>query len=311
MTASTHIENIRAALAAGPTPGEWRKVSHGGMSTVLCGQHPPRNDMRTNCTYAFRGDEFCVGAPFLEENGTPRLDYVEFGHGDAALIAACNPVAIAALLAELDRLEAALAAMPKQEPAAVEHLSKLLDEARAVYQAAERAGVDVQIGYYRRLSAGKELLSALYLAPPAPVSVKALEWRQGYRDAGVNIQQVSPVPLYQIRELDGLVWLDVYSQQTIYPSVEAAKAAAQADYEARVRSTIVSTANTSPEPVIHEGWQLVPRVPTNEMIKAALDACPVAPPDIADSRLADYFVMAAEYRAMLAAAPKEASHDGD
>lgn len=78
--------------------------------------------------------------------------------------------------------------------------------------------------------------------PPQPsLRVKTLEWRDGYRDAGCRITQVSPIPFYQIRELDGVVWLDVDNHQTIYPSVDLAKAAAQADYESRIRAAVATS----------------------------------------------------------------------
>lgn len=87
-----HIENIRKALAAGPTPGEWKVRNdrvHGesvlhvvGPSDVVSGDDgicsPHRLNDRT-----------------FEEDKRNML-----------YIAACNPVAIAALLAELDRLKA-------------------------------------------------------------------------------------------------------------------------------------------------------------------------------------------------------------
>ena len=78
------------------------------------------------------------------------------------------------------------------------------------------------------------------------VKVKPLEWCNGYRDWQVKIQTASSGPFYQVRELDGVVWLDADNTQTIYPSVEAAKAAAQADYEARVRSALSTPADSEP-----------------------------------------------------------------
>lgn len=75
----------------------------------------------------------------------------------------------------------------------------------------------------------------------AGVRVKPLEWRDGYRDAACKITQVSPIPFYQIRELEGVVWLDVGNHQTIYPAVDDAKAAAQADYEKRILSALTTS----------------------------------------------------------------------
>jgi hypothetical protein len=70
------------------------------------------------------------------------------------------------------------------------------------------------------------------------VTIKPLEWRDGYRDSGCKITQSSTLPFYQIRQLERLIWLDIDSLQTIYPSVAAAKAAAQAEYETRIRSAL-------------------------------------------------------------------------
>lgn len=59
----------------------------------------------------------------------------------------------------------------------IDHLSKLLDEVRLVYQAAETAGVHVQIGHYRRLSTGKDMLSALTTAPkPVTERPQGIDW---------------------------------------------------------------------------------------------------------------------------------------
>lgn len=86
------------------TQGEWRKVSMGGYSTVLTSSMPPRNDQRANCTYGFRGEEFCVAYPFIEDDGKSfRPDFVCFGHDDATLIALAPTLA-----AEVVRLREAL-----------------------------------------------------------------------------------------------------------------------------------------------------------------------------------------------------------
>jgi hypothetical protein len=50
----------------------------------------------------------------------------------------------------------------------IDHLTKLLDEARRVYEAAEKAGVDVQLGHYRRIRLGQEMLQAISAMQPAP-----------------------------------------------------------------------------------------------------------------------------------------------
>lgn len=93
-----------------------------------------------------------------------------------------------------------------------------------------------------------DLLSAPSAEEKA-VEVKKLEWRQGYRDAGCDIVQASTLPFYQIRTLDGVIWLDVDNHQTVYPSVAAAKSAAQQDYEMRIRSALVDIPAVESEPV--------------------------------------------------------------
>lgn len=90
-----------------------------------------------------------------------------------------------------------------------------------------------------------------------PVAVKALDWRPGYRDFQVKIQQASTGPHYQVRELDGVVWLDADNVQTIYPSVEDAKAAAQADYERRIKSALVASPPSEPAPQVVDAAQAV------------------------------------------------------
>lgn len=70
------------------TPGPWRAISMGGSSTVVSSTMPPRNDRRTAMSYGFRGEEFCIAAPHLEDDLQVRPDFVCFGHDDAKLIAA-------------------------------------------------------------------------------------------------------------------------------------------------------------------------------------------------------------------------------
>ena len=75
-------------------------------------------------------------------------------------------------------------------------------------------------------------------AQPVAWAVKPLEWRRGYCDERVTIEQASSEGLYQVRALDGEVWLDAARQATRYATAEAAKAAAQADYDQRIRSAL-------------------------------------------------------------------------
>lgn len=80
---------------------------------------------------------------------------------------------------------------------------------------------------------------------PSPEShVKPLEWRKGYCDERVTIHQASNGWLYQVRMLDGIIWLDWPDRAaTQFPSEEQARAAAQTDYASRVLAAL----GTSPE----------------------------------------------------------------
>jgi hypothetical protein len=75
-----------------------------------------------------------------------------------------------------------------------------------------------------------------------PVAVKPLtEWRRGYCDDRVTIEQASFGGMYQVRVLDGVVWLDWPGQRKEeFPSVEAAKAAANAEYERAILSALAA-----------------------------------------------------------------------
>lgn len=81
----------------------------------------------------------------------------------------------------------------------------------------------------------------LYRDPPHEpnLRVKPLEWRKGYCDERVTIHQASNGWLYQVRILDGVVWLDWPDRAaTQFPSEEAAKEAVQSDYERRVLASL-------------------------------------------------------------------------
>jgi hypothetical protein len=79
-------------------------------------------------------------------------------------------------------------------------------------------------------------------APAVPV-VKALEWRNGYRDENVTIVQASFGGLYQVRTRRDGIWLDWPDRRASvqFDTLDAAKAAAQADFETRIRSAILSS----------------------------------------------------------------------
>lgn len=209
----------------------------------------------------------------------------------------------------------------------------------------------------------------LYAAPPA-VSVKALEWD------GMECRS-SRGDLYSIHRLSENVWVARKNGTSIsdwHGTEDAAKAAAQADYE--TRAALVSPAdmspvftvaqivdkikdygqdslptseyrlacddlieafeamgasrvNTSQEPVnetpksehvIPEGWQLVPKEPTRSMAFAGINAVdrgqkydrtsdPIFAADLAAFGDRGAVRAVQSYRAMLAAALKDASHE--
>lgn len=72
--------------------------------------------------------------------------------------------------------------------------------------------------------------------PETNFRVKPLEWRRGYRDSQVAIWQANTIGgIYQIRIVDGIVWVDdARSREKQYSSIDEAKVAAQADHDPRV-----------------------------------------------------------------------------
>lgn len=84
-------------------PGPWKAIPQGGSSTVICPSKPPRNDTRIPA-YAYDENRgHCIGYPFIEDDGRTRLDFVNFAHDDARLIAAA-PEMLAALQRTLNWL---------------------------------------------------------------------------------------------------------------------------------------------------------------------------------------------------------------
>lgn len=73
-----------------PTPGPWHAMPLGGSSTVLSSVPPRHNDARTNVSFGYLGEQYSVGAPFIDDEGRARWDYVVFSHADASLIAAAH-----------------------------------------------------------------------------------------------------------------------------------------------------------------------------------------------------------------------------
>ncbi len=160
------------------------------------------------------------------------------------------------------------------------------------------------IPHYRAKGA---ILRPLYLAPPGPaVAVKPLEWEECDWHWQRGASPIISPSVYLVRPCLADRWAGQWMTYApgsspdersrigeFYPTADAAKAAAQADYEQRIRSALVDV--PAPAPSIPVGWKLVPVEPTIEMVTApAIDHEDSATPD-ASERV---------YRAMLAAAPE-------
>lgn len=107
-------------------------------------------------------------------------------------------------------------------------------------------------------------VAPLYRAPPAPsVAVKALEWEA--REDGSHCG-TSAIGRYHVFPGTGFSYDlcgPVGGRLSTHKRLSEAKAAAQADYEARIRSALSAQAQ---DVAIPEGWQLVPKEPTEEII---------------------------------------------
>jgi len=93
------IERIRAALAAGPTPGPW-SVETVPTSCGICHKVGPFPGKRPDDPPRYA----CLYADYPSQ-GNPADDELK---ANAAFIAACHPEAIRELLAEMDRLRGLL-----------------------------------------------------------------------------------------------------------------------------------------------------------------------------------------------------------
>lgn len=96
--------------------------------------------------------------------------------------------------------------------------------------------------------------SALSIEQTQPVQVKALEWR---REAPYHVARVFG-GLYAVEAWDGGVTLSGIPGRRDFKDIEAAKAAAQQDYETRIRSAIVEVPVVTLSP--YEAEKIVKRL---------------------------------------------------
>lgn len=130
-----------------------------------------------------------------------------------------------------------------------ERLAKFVETRRTMGDAGDGA----RYAWWDDLTVALTELQSLRSKPVAGVEVKPLgDWRRGYCDERVQIQQQSFGGLYQVRVLDGVVWLD-WPNRTAeeFPNVQLAKESAEADYRQRILSTLSLPAQ---EPVAWEGY---------------------------------------------------------
>ncbi|MCR4301931.1 MAG: hypothetical protein NUV51_10000 [Sulfuricaulis sp.] len=96
---SQHTEAIREALKAGPTRGEWR-ASGGFNEWTVSSDHSVAGKP------CISGRQYVASCFRVSKKDTP--EYAAMFKANAEYIAACNPVNVAALLAERDALLEAL-----------------------------------------------------------------------------------------------------------------------------------------------------------------------------------------------------------
>lgn len=115
-TTPTDARNALAEIVAGldgVTPGPWRRQTLGGSSTVLSEVKPPNNDRRA-ASYGYRDQEYCLAHAFLDDDDRARMDFVCFGHSDAAHIARCYPATLRSIAALVSSQDARIAALEAQ-----------------------------------------------------------------------------------------------------------------------------------------------------------------------------------------------------
>lgn len=136
----------------------------------------------------------------------------------------------------------------------------------------------------------RQLLSAQ--VQDVAVKVKPLEWEEGNPGSYTEIAE-SPFGHYSVWEINGTGCWSPWKQGSgsiVDGGLAGAKAAAQADFEARIRSALSEQVQDVPD-----GWQLVPKEPTPKMLKAVWSLHHANGREIAS----------VIYEALLAAAPKQ------
>lgn len=217
-------------------------------------------------------------------------------------------------------LEAAFAAMPKPEPVAYRH--------RLVGAPLWFVSNDGDPSLANARCFGKNFpekveIEPLYTAQPAPaVSVKALVWTEPAKpNEECSYDHVRAVGAWTY-QIEWKSWKE-FGSFTVYrdgdfvcpqDTLKAAKAAAQRDYETRILSAL-NTSSEPAAPVVPEGWQLVPKEPTDAWAETYCDLVNRHPDGSQTSFISDGPVTVTfrdlskgEIAAMLAAAP-EAPHE--
>lgn len=99
-----------------------------------------------------------------------------------------------------------------------------------------RAALDAAMAVERD---GSAITTALEVEQPVAVEVKKLEWQgDGELYAFADVTQKA----YSISFEEGKYWANWDAKLPAFPTLEAAKAAAQQDYETRIRSAIIEVA---------------------------------------------------------------------
>lgn len=108
-------------------------------------------------------------------------------------------------------------------------------------------------------------------------AIKALEWVD-YRDSEGSAPRWKAVHQFgEYRVILNLRDMEYWSPQlgglgVYWNTLEAAQEAAQSDYESRIRSCLIDKPEAGEVVAVPEGWQLVPKEPTDRMISAGIIA---------------------------------------